>query len=383
MNLHTVRLPDNLEAALRSNHPWVYKNHLPHTNFAMGEELRVEAGRVARYGVFDTQSQIAVRLFGEERITEPRIRTLVQEALAKRAALDFGNTDAYRLIHGESDYLPGVVADRYGRYAIIKAYSESVRQFLPVVARTIGRALKLRGVAERIDADGGAVLTALFGQLPPEELTITEHGLKLLVNTVHGQKTGLFLDQRDNRQFVREHAHGARVLNLFAYTGGFSLAALAGGANHVTSVDISQGALAIAERQLGMNGFVPERHDARVLDIFGDIDSLRSESNFDIVVVDPPSLANNQRQVPRAFQAYRALNASAAKLVAPGGMFVTASCTAQVTKEAFQQIVRAALHDANVDTVFISEAGHAADHPVIRSFPEGQYLSRLAFRVLG
>lgn len=349
----------------------------------MGEEIRVEAGRAARYGVFDTDSQIALRLFGEERITDERLRTLTLDALARRAKRDFGATDAYRLIHGESDFLPGIVADRYGRYAIIKAYSPSVRQFLPVIARTIGRALKLRGVAEREDAADGAVLTALFGQLPPEELTITEHGLQMIANTVHGQKTGLFLDQRDNRQFVREHASGARVLNLFAYTGGFSLAALAGGATHVTSVDISQGALAIADRQVAMNGFDPARHKSRVLDIFADLPSLQSEQPFDIVIVDPPSLANNQRQVPRALQAYRSLNASAAKLLAPGGMLVTASCTAQVTPNAFKETVGRALRDANVDTVFISEAGHAPDHPVIRSFPEGQYLSRLAYRVLG
>lgn len=383
MQLHTVRLPDSLEAALRSNHPWVYKNHLPRTDFQVGEEIRVEAGRTARYGVCDPDSQIALRLFGEERITTERIRTLTQDALAKRAKLNLGNTDAYRLIHGESDYLPGIVADRYGRYAIIKAYSSSVEQFLPTVARTIGRALKLRGVAAREDAQGGAILTALFGQLPPEELTVSEHGLQLVANTVHGQKTGLFLDQRDNRQFVREHANGARVLNLFAYTGGFSLAALAGGATHVTSVDISSGALEIADRQVVMNDFEPARHEARVLDIFADIDALQQEQPYDIVIVDPPSLANNQRQVPRALQAYKALNTSAAKLVAPGGLLVTASCTAQVTPEAFTQTVRAALHDARVDTVFVSEAGHAPDHPVIRSFPEGQYLSRLAYRVIG
>lgn len=383
MQLHTVRLPDNLEAAVRSNHPWVYKNHLPRLDFQVGEEIRVEAGRAVRYGVFDPGSQIALRLFGEERITDERIRTLTEQALAKRETIDFGDTDAYRLIHGENDYLPGIVADRYGRYAIIKAYSPSVRQFLPIIARTIGRKLKLRGVAERVDAPDGAVLTALFGQLPPEELTITEHGLKLLVNTIHGQKTGLFLDQRDNRQFVREHANGARVLNLFAYTGGFSLAALAGGAKHVVSVDISQGALDIATRQVDMNDFPPECHESRVLDIFASLNSLQNEQRFDIVILDPPSLANNQRQVPRALQAYKALNASAARLVASGGLFVTASCTAQVTPAMFKETVASALREAQVDTVLVSEAGHAPDHPVIRTFPEGQYLSRLAYRMLG
>ena len=378
-NLHTVRLPDSLEAALASNHPWVYKNHLPRHDFGVGEELRVEAGRVARYGVFDPASPIAIRLFGGERITDQRIRQLTEHALAARKTLDLGNTNAYRLINGEGDFLPAIVADRYGRYAVLKAYSPAVTQFLPTIARVIGRTLKLRGVVQRVDGPDGAQLTALFGELPPEELTITEHGLKLLVHTVLGQKTGLFLDQRDNRTFVQGIASGKRVLNLFAYTGGFSLAALAGGATHVTSADISAGALEMATRQVTMNGFDPAKHEALPLDIFADLGLVRG--SFDVVVVDPPSLANNQQQLPRALAAYRALNAQAAKLVQPGGWFITASCTAQVTPAKFRATVQQALASAGVQAELVREAGHAADHPVRPHFPEGQYLTCLAFRV--
>lgn len=378
-NLQTVRLPDSLEAALASDHPWVYKNHLPKTDFAVGQELRVEAGRVARYGVFDPASQIAIRLFGAERITSARIRQLTSNALAARAALQLGNTDAYRLINGESDFLPGIVADRYGRYAVVKAYSAAVVQFLPEVARVIGRSLRLRGVVQRVDGPAGATLTALFGELPPEELTITEHGMKLLVNTVHGQKTGLFLDQRDNRAFVREIASGKRVLNLFAYTGAFSVAALIGGAAHVTSVDIAPGALAIAERQITMNGLDPAAHTALELDIFAQLGTLRH--TYDVVIVDPPSLANNQQQLPRALAAYRALNTAAVRLVKPGGWFITASCTAQVTPERFRRTVQQALASAGVNASLKRETGHAPDHAVRPHFPEGQYLTCLAFRV--
>lgn len=364
---------------MASDHPWVYKNHLPKTDFAVGQELRVEAGRVARYGVFDPASQIAIRLFGAERITSARIRQLTSNALAARAALQLGNTDAYRLINGESDFLPGIVADRYGRYAVVKAYSAAVVQFLPEVARVIGRSLRLRGVVQRVDGPAGATLTALFGELPPEELTITEHGMKLLVNTVHGQKTGLFLDQRDNRAFVREIASGKRVLNLFAYTGAFSVAALIGGAAHVTSVDIAPGALAIAERQITMNGLDPAAHTALELDIFAQLGTLRH--TYDVVIVDPPSLANNQQQLPRALAAYRALNTAAVRLVKPGGWFITASCTAQVTPERFRRTVQQALASAGVNASLKRETGHAPDHAVRPHFPEGQYLTCLAFRV--
>lgn len=339
----------------------------------------MEAGREARYGVFDPTSPIAIRLFGPERITEQRIQALVQRALARREQLDRAGTDSYRLIHGESDFLPAIVADKYGRYAVLKAYSPAVRQFLPTVARVIGRSLKLRGVVEREDQPGGARLTALFGELPPEELTITEHGVKLLVNTVHGQKTGLFLDQRENRAFVKSIAANTRVLNLFAYTGAFSILALAGGATHVTSVDIAAGALEIARRQVAMNGFAERSHDTLELDIFADLHTVTGA--YDVVIVDPPSLANNRKQLSRALSAYRAVNTAAVRLVAPGGWFITASCTAQVTPEAFREVVQHALTSAGVHAELMREAGHAPDHPARRHFPEGQYLTCLAFRV--
>lgn len=381
MSIRTLRLQDNLEAALRSNHPWVYKNHVTQTNFAMGEQVRVEAGSMARYGVFDSNSGIAIRIFGEDRITDDTIRTLVRAAVQHRSSYDFGNTDSHRLIHGESDFLPGIVVDRYGRYAIAKAYSESVRQFLPLIARTVGKQLKLRGVAERIDTQHGAELTALFGQLPPEELTITEHGLKMLVNTIHGQKTGLFLDQRDNRQYVQSIAEGARVLNLFSYTGGFSLAALAGRAKEVTSVDISRGALDIADRQVEINGFDSGRHQSAEMDLFTDFADFNWPELFDIVVVDPPSLANNKTQVQRATNAYRAINTNALRLVKPGGLLFTASCTAQITHDMLRTIVDSAFKVSGKSGELIRESRHAHDHPTRRHFPEGQYLSSLAFRV--
>ena len=377
MKLATLRLERALESALASGHPWVYRNHLPAHQLQTGDWVRLVAGRAEAVGVYDAEGQVAVRLFGSGRVpTAADLAARVAEALALRRRLVPPETDAYRLVFGEGDYLPGLVVDRYGRYLVVKTYSEGVRRaVLPGVVKALGRALGPRGIALR----NAAGLQPLFGELPPPELTVRERGLRFVANLHAGQKTGLFLDQRENRQKVRELAAGARVLNLFAYNGGFSVYALAGGAAFVRSVDVSAAALRDAERNAAQNGFT-ERHEAVVADVFEFLP--RHDERYDLVIVDPPALARKKAQRRTALRAYARLNALALARVRPGGLLATASCTAQVSPSAFREALAEAARRAGVRTQIVHEAGHAPDHPLRPEFPEGRYLKFAVLRVL-
>ncbi len=393
-SLATVRLAPGLEAALRSGHPWVYRNHLPDTALRSGDWVRVEAGRAAAHGLYDASGAIAVRLFGAEKPGPRWLAERVAAALELRSTLSATGTDAYRLLHGEGDYLPGIVCDRYGRYAVMKRYSTSVDRLLPDVAREVGTRLKLKGVALRGELDEGDGepepgrtghgLTALWGELPPPELTVSENGLRFKTDPWRGQKTGMFLDQRDNRRLVRGLAGGKSVLNLFSYHGGFSVYALAGGAGSVVSVDSSRAALEAAEENVRLNGPFAGTHSSLVADIFASL-PLWAEAGprHDVVILDPPSLANAASQRRKAQRAYLKLNRDALRMVTPGGLLVTSSCTAQVAPEAFKEVVAEAALAAGVRAQVIAENGHAIDHPVPLSFPEGRYLKLLVLKVLG
>ena len=391
----TLRLAPGLESALRSGHPWVYRNHLPDHALRGSEWVRVEAGRAAAYGVYDANGAIGVRLFGSELPTAATIASRVADAILLRAHLPAAGNDAYRVLHGEGDYLPGIVCDRYGRYAVMKRYASSLDRLLPQVAKEVGTRLKLKGVvlrgelADEEEAQAGEAgrqsegLTALWGELPPPELTVTENHLRFVADPWRGQKTGMFLDQRDNRQLVRQLAAGKRVLNLFAYQGGFSVYALAGGAQSVVSVDQARAALEAAEENVSLNGPFAGSHSALATDIFASLPVwAEAEPRYDLVILDPPSLANSALQRRRAQRAYLKLNRDAFRLVSPGGLLVTASCTAQVAPAAFKEVVAEAALAANVRAQVVAENGHASDHPVPLSFPEGRYLKFMVLRVL-
>lgn len=376
----SLTLPAQLQGAVASGHPWVYRDHLPKHSLEDGAVVRVTAGGASAHGVYSAAGAIGVRLYGE--LPDRRlIRARVHDALALRAGLLHGDTDAYRLLNGEGDRLPGLVVDRYGRYAVLKRYASGLDEVAEVAAREIGSRLRLRGVVERDDR----TLRPLWGELPPPRLTIRENGLGFEVDLWQGQKSGTFLDQRENRQLIRQHSEGRTVLNLFAYTGGFSVYALAGGAEHVTSVDIAEPALAAIAPALALNSLPAERHTVAAADIFESLPRWAAEADaqrYDLVIVDPPSLANNAEQRRRAQRAYLRLNRDALKLVAPGGLLASASCTAQVSPESFKQALTEAAQAAGVSAQVVAERGHAVDHPVPLAFPEGRYLKFVLLRVL-
>ncbi len=377
--LKTLVLDKTLEPALKSGHPWIYRNHLPKHTLSTGDWVRVTAGNAEAYGLFDAEGQIAVRLFGSAPPQGNWVENRVQDALDLRARVIGPETDAYRLLYGEGDFLPGITVDRYGRFAVLRRYSPGVDSLVPVVASSVGKALKLRGVVSRDDGE----LRALWGDLPPPELTVRENGVKLLANLYDGQKTGLFLDHRDNRQTLSRFTAGARVLNLFSYTGAFSLYAVRGGAQHVRSVDIAPAAIGDAKRNFVLNGFDPEAHTFLSADVFALLtDYAARKEQFGVVVLDPPSFARSKRSRFAALRAYTKLNAQALRCTQPGGLLATASCTSQVSPEDFRAVLGEAALSAGVWVQVIHEAGHAPDHPVPATFPEGRYLKFLVARVL-
>ncbi len=372
-------LDPGLETALKSGHPWVYRNHLSKHTLQTGDWVRVRAGSAEAYGLFDAEGQIAVRLLGSEPLGGKWIENRVRDALTLRTQTIGAETNTCRLVYGEGDFLPGLTVDRYERFAVLKSYSESVAALVPEVAKAVGASLKLRGVVSR---DSGET-RALWGQLPPPEVTVQENGIKLLANLYDGQKTGLFLDHRDNRQTLSRFAAGKRVLNLFSYTGAFSLYALRGGAAHVTSVDIAPAATEDAKRNFALNGFNPDAHTFLSTDVFSLLtEYTKRKEKFDVVVLDPPTLARNKKSRFAALRAYGKLNAQALRCVSPGGFLATASCTAQVSPEDFRRVLGEAAAYAGVRAQVIHEAGHAPDHPVPAGFPEGRYLKFLVARVL-
>lgn len=374
--IQTLQLPRRLEQALASGHPWIYRNHLPKHSLQHGDWVRLSAGASDAIGLYDAESAIAIRLFQSGQIPDYAwTEAQVTQALALRRLMPEA-TNAYRLIYGEGDGLPAIVADRYDRYVVIKTYADSVQTILPDVVKALSKQLKLKGILHRNEAG----LTPLWGELPPPEVTIEEHGLRFIANLYEGQKTGLFLDQRDNRQYLRQLSSGQTVLNLFSYNGGFSVYALAGGAAQVTAVDIAPAASRDAERNVTLNRL--SNHTAVTADAFELLKSYAEKGRqFDLVILDPPSLAKNKRQRYSALRAYKRLNSMAIQCVKPGGLLATASCTAQIDAHSFLQMLAQTAHEADVRAQLIHEAGQPPDHPVALNFPEGRYLKFSVLRL--
>jgi 23S rRNA (cytosine1962-C5)-methyltransferase len=376
----TVELRAAAADKVRRGHPWVFKNGL-----ARG--LRVKAGTPVTLvdhagsplanGLADPESELAVRVYGPpEADFSHSLQALTERAFHNRQAWGVRNvTDAWRWLHGENDGLPGFIVDLYGRYAVVKLDAPYEQYLEPLAAALRFANPQLAGVLYRGDTP-----TLLWGEVP-EKIAVEESGFKMVVEPYVGQKTGMFLDQRENRRWVMEHAAGQTVLNLFSYTGGFSLAAMAAGAKHVTSVDIAAPALATLEASIGVNGFDATAHTSAPRDCYDFLrDAARHGDSWDLIVLDPPSLAHSKAAVEKARQAYERLNTAAMRVLSPGGLLCTASCTSRITPEDFRQLVTRAAEKAERRFQIIYEGGAGADHPVALPFPEGRYLKFLALQ---
>jgi 23S rRNA (cytosine1962-C5)-methyltransferase len=358
----------------------------------LGETVTIVAadGDFLCRAAYSPESQIRARAWSfdpEDAIDAPFFAERVQTALAGRAGmLDAGHT-ACRIIHAEADGLPGIIADRYDDVVVLQLSAAGAERWRDAIVATIAVQANASCVYERSDAE----VRALEGLAPrqgvlqgraPASLTMLEDGLRYRVDIVAGQKTGFFLDQRDNRAAVRAIARDARVLNMFCYTGGFTLSALAGGAREVVSVDSSAEALALARQNLALNPELPQdRAQWREADAFTELRRLRdTAAKFDVIVLDPPKFAPTAQHVERAARAYKDINLLALKMLRVGGWLATFSCSGGIDALLFRKIVAGAAADAQAEAVIERQFSASADHPVALSFPEGEYLKGLLLR---
>lgn len=390
MNVVRLELAKGLGRHLRAGHPWVFRKALAHPpRVPAGSVVDLtEDGKFVARGYYDPLSAIAVRVLtrdSRDTIDAAWFKTRVGQALAMRKSLlDLSDTDSFRLIHGEGDGLPGVVVDLYAGFAVMKLYSagltpyrgiivEALRQALPDLKGVLGRDEVGRDDAEDGDEKGSGKV--LWGEPAPERITITERGAKFYVDAYRGQKTGFFLDQRENRYLIRRLGKGRDVLNCFCYSGGFSVNAALGGAASVFSVDQDADAIALARENFQLNGLAAEKHDFLAADVFELLASFKNEGRtFDMIILDPPAFAKSQKAVEAALDGYASLNRQALAVLRPGGLLATASCSARVSADSFFDAVKEAGFKANVDLSLIEERYQPPDHPVRLQFKEGRYL---------
>lgn len=380
MSLPTVYLAHDLAGALKRGHPWVYRDHVSNElHLPSGTWVCVRCGSFRGYGLWDARSPIAIRIFSRQRVpNDAWVARCLRRAWELRSPIRRAGTTAYRWLYGEGDGLPGVVVDLYGRYAVIETYADSLDVLLGWVVDGLRECAQLRGILWRRPGEG----TQLLWGKNPRELVVVENGIRFYVNLTTGQKTGLYLDQRDNRRYLEDWCAGRRVLNCFAYTGAFALYALRGRAQQVVNVDIAAPLAEATQRNLRLNGFDPEAHPFIVADCFELLKDYASQGRrFDMIVLDPPSLARSRKNRHAARRAYVRLNRAAMRCLPPGGLLATASCTAQVSPSEFREALAEAAAHAGRQLIILHEAGHALDHPVPAHFPEGRYLKFVLGRI--
>jgi 23S rRNA (cytosine1962-C5)-methyltransferase len=376
----TLQVSADLAPALANGHPWIYRDHLPAVlDVEPGSWVRIVSGAWSGIGVCDPTSALAVRMYSREHVPDAAwFSASVQRAKQRRAPLlEDGSTTAYRLLNGEGDGLPGIVVDMYGSIAVLRLDSAVLTPLVPWIVDAVQSHVEVKGICQKTTAG----LEVLAGRPPPDRLVVSEHGLRFFADIGSGQKTGLFLDHRENRHAIERWSRDKTVLNLFSYTGGFSLYAARGGARRVTSVDRASEAMARARDNVELNGFDAEIFEFVTADAMAHLEQLgREGKRFDIVISDPPSFARNRMQRQRALRAYERLHALALAVLAPGGLFAAASCTSQVDSEAFKGTVAKAAARVDRPLQIVMEAGQAIDHPVMIGHPEGRYLKFVALR---
>ncbi len=393
--MKTIKLREGKERSLLRRHPWVFQGSIAKGQADAGETVRVEshAGEFLAWASFSPTSMIRARAWSfeeAERIDHAFFKRRVQAALDLRARLPI-RSNGVRLIHGEADGLPGLIVDRYGDVLSAQFLSAGTERWKQAIADILVERTGAQRLYERSDSGVRALegLQPVTGWLRGDdvsgggtEVTIDEHDWKLTLDVAEGHKTGFYLDQRDNRQrfahWVR-HFGLKRVLNCYCYTGGFSVAALAGGAGEVTSVDSSAPALARAAAHVSLNGFEAGRHTTLDADVNQTLrEAIKRGDRFDAIVLDPPKFAPTAAHAERAARAYKDINRLAFKLLEPGGLLLTFSCSGGVGPELFHKIVAGAGMDAGVDGVILDRMAAAPDHPQTICFPEGEYLKGLA-----
>jgi 23S rRNA (cytosine1962-C5)-methyltransferase len=389
--MKSLHLKPGREKSLKRRHPWIFTGAVERVDGSpgTGESVLVKAaGQPVAVAAWSPKSQICARVWTFDCsvfVDKEFFQKKIKQAVALRATLPASrHTNALRLVHGESDGLPGLIVDRYADVLVAQFLSSGAEHWRAVLLDVLAAETGCEAIYERSDADVRKLegleprVGFALGNSNATRCPIVEHGLHFRVDVEAGQKTGFFLDQRDNRQRIRTLAAGRDVLDAFCYTGGFSVAALAGGARQVTAVESSAAALDVAKENLQANSLDAARIRFEQADVFAYQRTLRDEGRgFDLIVLDPPKFAPTAAQAKNAARAYKDINLLALKLLRPGGMLATFSCSGGVPAELFQSIVAGAAADAGVDARILERFGAAADHPVALGFPEGEYLKGL------
>jgi 23S rRNA (cytosine1962-C5)-methyltransferase len=373
------------EQRVRAGHPWIYQSDVVDVDASGGDVVDVFGSRGARIGaaLWSDRSQISLRFLthGDAPAGDALLRARLERAIAFRESLRIDAT-AYRLVHGEGDLLPSLIVDRYGDYLVVQALSQGMDRLLPVVtgllrdllapagilARNDPKVRTLEGLEQRVDVLDGTI---------PESVLVREGAVEYEVDLRHGQKTGLFLDQRENREAVAKYARG-RLLDAFSYNGGFALA-LARQCARVEAVDISADAVARITANAGRNGL--PQIEVRQANVFDELRRLeRAGERYDTIVLDPPAFAKNKAAIPQAMTGYKEINLRAMRLLEPGGCLVTCSCSYNVSEEMFAAVVREASADSRTPVTMLEKRTQGRDHPVLVGVPETYYLKCFILR---
>ena len=396
--LNIVHLRRGKEESLERRHPWVFSGaieriteHLAPLSEGDLVDVVTKSGDFIARGHWQIGS-IAVRVltFDDEQIDQSWWNRRVSEALGVRKALglvDNADTTCYRLVHGEGDLLPGLVIDIYERTAVVQCHSVGMYHSRNAIAEALREAYgdKLEAIYDKssqtlpFKAELGAIDGYLWGCCEERDNVVLENGLKFKVNWEEGQKTGFFIDQRVNRDLVRQYSKGRKVLNTFCYTGGFSVAALAGGATEVVSIDLSERAVKLADKNVRLNFGEDAPHQAiacNAVEYLKDIDS-----SYDLIILDPPAFAKHHKVLGNALQGYKKINARALEKIRPGGILFTFSCSQAVSRDLFRTTIFTAAAIAKRKVRIIGQLTQPADHPINIYHPEGEYLKGLVVYV--
>jgi len=394
--MDSVRLKKGKEKAVRQLHPWIFSGAIDRIEGKPnnGDIISVTDSNTnfLAYGFFNDQSRVAVRLLEWDReteINESWWRNKIRNAVKLRTDLQTDQTNTYRVIFSEADYLPGLIVDRYADFLSVQILTSGVERIKPLVLDELQILLEPKGVFDRSDASARAHEGmeassggVLLGSEPPELVNVKENGIVYQVNIAEGQKSGFYCDQRDNRKWVAEFAKGKKVLDCFCYSGGFSLNAMKNGASEVVSVDSSALALETLKKNIEVNNFQNIPQSQIQSDVNKQLRLFREENEkFDLIILDPPKYAPSRSALTKASRAYKDLNRMAMHLLNEGGLLATFSCSGAVDISMFKQIIAWAALDAGKNVQFIQQYSQPADHPVRSSFPEGEYLKGLLCRI--
>ncbi|GAB4324818.1 MAG: 23S rRNA (cytosine(1962)-C(5))-methyltransferase RlmI [Candidatus Zixiibacteriota bacterium] len=392
-----VTLKSGKEKPGRIRHPWVFSGAIQrvHGNPQAGDivEVRESDNRFVAYGYYNPKSQIVVRLLSwdqSEIITEEWwIRRLSESLGRRRSLIDSGVTNAVRLVHAEADRLPGLIVDTFDNLLVLQAQTAGIDRVKPLIIKHLQDTLAPSSILERTDPQARSLeglppaRGPLEGPNPPMTVTIEEYGRKFLVDVLRGQKTGFYLDQRENRRIVADYAGDREVLDCFAYTGGFTVHAMGKGARAITCIESSAPSMQLLRQNVDLNCRSQSPIELICDNAFERLRKFRDGGRqFDLVILDPPKLAPTRAHVDKALRSYKDLNLLAMKVLRPDGILATFSCSSAVNPGRFQNAVAWAALDAGRDVQVIQRLGQPSDHPVLLSFPESEYLKGLICRVV-